>query len=156
MTGLAVALLVALAPIAALVAQPTQAPVPVGARVRVGAPPRAGWTTGTVAAADSARIVLFSAPAAADTFLLSSIRMLEVSRGRARAARARAGAGIGLAGGALVGVVAGAIGGRYYVSRERNLIAAGGGVLGALGGSIVGGFVGAATAPERWLRVLPR
>ena len=156
MIRLALASLVALAPIGALAAQAPHAPVSVGARVRVGVPPKAGWTTGTVAAIDSARIVLVSAPAAADTFSLSSIWALEVSGGRPRTPRARAGAGIGLAGGALVGFVAGAIGARHYVPRERTLIAAGGGVFGALGGAVVGGFVGAATAPERWLRVLPR
>jgi len=43
---------------APLAAQPPRVRVSAGARVRVTAPPRAGWIAGTIVAADSERVVL--------------------------------------------------------------------------------------------------
>ena len=81
MTRPALALLVSLALTApALAAQSPRVPVPVGARVRVAAPPRAGWVVGTVAGADSERIVLRSAPRASlDSVPHAGLQALEVS-----------------------------------------------------------------------------
>ena len=154
MTHSAFALLAALALSApAIAAQSPRVPAPVGARVRVAVPPRVGWTTGTVTAADTARIVVRPAPRAApDTFLLASVQALEVSRDRLWLVRAVSGALIGGALGTAAGAGIGAIT-AGPASEDQGLIAVGGGALGFAVGTIVGGLVGAGTARERWHRI---
>ena len=132
----------------ALGAQRSYVPVSVGARVRVAAPPRLGWTTGAVAAADTARIVVRSDPgAAADTFMLASVHALETSRGRPRVRRAAGWAALGA-------LVAGAVGATVTAAEARGEYAgyatAAVGLGAAVFGGVVGGTLGALTAPERW------
>ena len=147
------ALLVALAlTTPGLVAQAQRAGLKTGARVRVIVPPRVEWTTGTVVAADSARIILRAQPrAGADTFRLASVQAIEVSRGRRRLGRGVAGALIG----GVVGGAAGAILGKYSEQgyESEHLVTAAGAVAGFAGGALLGGTVGALTAREPWERV---
>jgi hypothetical protein len=142
-------LVVAAAP---LLAQPTRVRLPAGVRVRVSAPPRPGWVVGTVALADSERIVLRSASdMPPDTVPLAAVQALEVSTGRPRLGRTF--------GGILLGaVIGGAVGAAFDVAVDLGAEVdappgAVGGILGAVGGALIGGAVGAATAPERWRRV---
>lgn len=138
-------LLVLTAP--AIGAQPPGAPVPVGARVRVAAPPRVEWTTGIVAAADSARVVVRAAPGAtADTFLLASVSALEVSRGRRRLVRGAVGLLIGAAVGGGIGAAVGARGSSADAGFASYIL----GVGGAAAGAVLGVTLGALSAPERW------
>lgn len=135
-----------------LVAQPPRVPLPVGARVRVAAAPRSDWVVGRLSHADSVRIVLRAAPGAIpDTFPLTAIQALEVSRGRPRALRV----GIGMVvGGVAVGTAAGLIA-KVLVRGEPDgeLVVGAAVVAGVAGGVIAGGAVGGLTAPERWRRV---
>ena len=86
----ALALLVSLAVSPpAFAAQPPRVSLPVGVRVRVAAPPRIGWITGTVGHSDSARIILRATGGAPpDTIPLAGVQAHDVSRGRERMRRA--------------------------------------------------------------------
>lgn len=153
MTRPALALLVALALTApGLVAQAQRAGLPTGARVRVIVPPRVEWTTGTVVAADSPRVVVWAVERqVADTLPLASVRAIEVSRGRPRLVRLVVGALIGGVVGGAAGGVVGKYSGQGYDT--ENLVTAAGAVAGFTGGALLGGTVGALTARERWERV---
>ena len=151
MTCPALALLVSLALTApALAAQPPRIPVPVGVRVRVSAPPRIGWTTGTVAGSDSARIILRAAGGARpDTIPLGGVQALDVSRGRSRLRP-------GLVGALLGGIVGGTLGHLAVESYPAGYQSSGdllAPVAGFIGGALIGGTIGALTARERWERV---
>ena len=128
------------------------APLPVGARVRVAAPPRSGWVVGQLSLADSDHIVLRAAPRAIpDTIPLTAVQSLEVSRGRPRVLRTATGM---LIGGLTLGAVTALVTNQAVRGQEEGgyvvgFSAAGGVVVGL----IVGGIVGYTTAPERWKRV---
>ena len=135
-----------------LAAKAQHAGLPTGARVRVIVAPRVDWATGTVLAADSARVILWAVERqVADTVRLASIQAIEVSRGRPRRDRGLVGALIG----GVVGGVAGAVVGKYTNQGydTEDLVAAAGAVAGFAGGALLGGTVGALTARERWKRV---
>ena len=160
MTRPALAVAAALALTAAtLGGQSARVELPIGARARLRVPARHGWVTGTIAAADSAVIVLRVPPAAAhDTFLVAWVQTLEVSRGQRRSA-ARAAAGLLI--GAAVGGGLGAAMGSMNEGRQTDspgFATAVFGVGGALLGGIVGAGVGGSTARERWepVRLGPR
>ena len=153
MTRRALALLALLAlTSAALAAQPTLVRLPVGARVRVAAPPRVGWVTGNLATDAQRVVVRGGSDAVPDTIVLAAAQLVEVSRGRPRAARTVAGALIGgLIGGGLGALVATVVSGPR--TEDTGLITAAGAVAGLGVGLVVGGAVGAVTAPERWTPV---
>lgn len=148
MTRPGLALLVALALTApTLAAQPPRVPVPVGARARVAVPAQTGWTIGTVAASDSAVIVLHAGrDVVPDTFLVAQVQALEVSRGRRRFLWG----GVGLLIGAVVGGGVGAIVGSGGDGPDAEYAAAIAGTAGAAAGAVLGATLGALRAPERW------
>ena len=148
MTRPALALLVALALTApTLAAQPPRVPVPVGARARVAVPPRSGWTAGTVAASDSAVIVLHAGrDVVPDTFLVAQVQALEVSRGRRRGVRGAVGLLIGAAVGGGFGALVGSGGSGADAGYAAFILGTGGAAVGA----VLGAALGASTAPERW------
>jgi len=148
----AVAFLVTLILATPLSAQPLREHLPVGARIRVAAPPRIGWVVGRLADADSTRIVLWVTRAASpDTIPLTHVRALEVSRGRPRELRTTIGmlvGGVGLA--ATAAFVTNA---RVRGQEEGAFMTGAAAVAGFVGGVIAGGTVAGRTAPERWRRV---
>ena len=148
--------IVSIALAAPAAAQPLRVRLTAGTRVRVSAPPRAGWIAGTVVLADSDRVVLRDgARGVPDTVLLATVQALELSHGHPRAARTIGGAlfggliGAGL--GALIATVAS--GPR---TEDTDLVTLGGAAAGLAAGLVVGAAVGAATAPERWKPVVVR
>ena len=152
MTRLAFALAAALALTATtLGAQSHRVELPISARARLRVPARTGWITGTVAAADSAVIVLSVPPAAAhDTFLVAWVQALEVSRGPHRSL-ARAAAGL-LIGAVVVGGFGAAVGSTNEAGQtdDPGLATAVMGVGGGLLGAVVGAGVGGSITRERW------
>ena len=156
MTRPAFALLASLAMTSApLAAQPTLVRLPVGARVRVAAPPRVGWVTGNLAPDAQHVVVRAGTDAVPDTIMLAAAQSVEVSRGRPRASRTVAGALFGgLIGGGLGALVATVASGPR--TEDTPLITAAGAVAGLGVGVVVGGAVGAFTAPERWTPVRVR
>ena len=123
-----------------------------GARVRVAASPRIGWITGTVASADSARLILRAARGAAqDTVPFTSVEALEVSRGRPWQVRTV----VGALGGCVLGGVIGALIGAGYADGggDTGAGAALGASVGCAAWALLGGAAGALTARERWRAV---
>ncbi len=147
-----------------LVAQSTSVPE-VGARIRIQTAASQGkWLVGNLASMDTLSVVLEQNPRKTttvlfenippQTFPLSSVRALQVSRGKhGRLQRAIIGAAIG----AVLGtVVIGAVGAALTLCdncEESGFGALAGLFLGPPLGGLFGGGVGIATAPERWQAV---